>query len=105
MNVLTHGMVKLLIFNNRYNAGNILNWVFGIIVFAIGLANLLLVHPAPGIIFLLLSLIYFPFINNVLRKKYNFSIPFPVKLLLAIAIIMFTLGVSDLGDIIDKSLA
>jgi len=102
--MITHGMVKLMIFNNRYNAVNILGWIFGGIIFAIGLANLLLVHPVPGMTFLLLSLVYFPNINNALRKKYGFSVPLLVKLILAIAIIMFTLGVSDLGDILDKSL-
>jgi hypothetical protein len=70
--------------------------------FAIGLLNVFLVHPVPGIIYLLLSFLYFPPANSILRKRFGFSIPLVVKIILGIVIIMFTLGVSDLGDMIDK---
>lgn len=77
----------------------IINWIFGAIVFAIGMANIMWVHPVPGIIYMLLSLIYFlpesVFFKNVL-------IPRVVKIALGIVIFFFTLGVSDLGDMIDK---
>ena len=79
----------------------LINWIFGIIVFTIGILNLLLVHPVPGIIFLLLSLIYFPPVNDGLMKRFGFSIPLVVKIVQGIIIIWFTLGVSDLGDLID----
>ena len=81
---------------------HIISWIFGIIVFAIGVLNLFLVHPVPGAIYLLLSLVYLPPANAVLRKSIGFSIPLVVKIILGIIIIMFTLGVSDLGDMIDK---
>ena len=70
--------------------------------FAIGLLNVFLVHPVPGIIYLLLSFLYFPPANSILRKRFGFSIPLVVKIILGIVIIMFTLGVSDLGDMIVK---
>jgi hypothetical protein len=70
--------------------------------FAIGLLNVFLVHPVPGIIYLLLSFLYVPPANSILRKRFGFSIPLVVKIILGIVIIMFTLGVSDLGDMIDK---
>jgi hypothetical protein len=78
-----------------------IGWVFGTIVLAIGVANLVLVHPVPGVAFLLLSLVYFPTANEFFLKQTGFMIPRFVKIALGIVIIMFTLGVSDLGDIID----
>lgn len=82
-------------------ASHTISWIFGIIVLAIGVLNLFLVHAIPAVVYLFLSLIYFPPVNAVLRKKFGFSIPPVVKIILCIFIIMFTLGVSDLGDIID----
>lgn len=79
----------------------IIGWLFAIIVFAIGLLNVLLVHPVPGAAFLLLSFVYWPPVNNMMRKRFGFSIPLIVKIILGIVIIWFTLGVSDLGDMID----
>ena len=81
---------------------SIISWIFGLVVFAIGVLNLFLVHPVPGVIYFFLSCIYFPPVNAFLRKKFGFTIPVPVKIILGIVIIMFTLGVSDLGDMIDK---
>ena len=37
----------------------------------------------------------------MLKERLGFSIPLVVKIILSIIIIMFTLGVSDLGDMID----
>ena len=81
---------------------SIIGWIFGIIVFTIGVLNLFLVHAVPGVAYLLLSLVYLPPANAVFRKKFGFSIPLVVKFILGVVIIMFTLGVSDLGDMIDK---
>jgi hypothetical protein len=78
-----------------------ISWLLGLVVLAIGIANLLLVHPVPGIVFILLSLLFFPPVNAVLRQRAGFSIPIAVKIILGIVIIWFTLGVSDLGDMID----
>ncbi|MBA3633449.1 MAG: hypothetical protein H0W58_11690 [Acidobacteria bacterium] len=81
---------------------NIIGWIFGTVVFAISVLNVFLVHPVPGVIYLLLSFGYFPPANAILKKRFGFSIPLVVKIILGIVIIMFTLGVSDLGDMIDK---
>lgn len=87
--------------NLKINASVLVNGIFGIIVFAIGVLNLFLVHPVPGIVFILLSLIYFSPVNEALRKTFGFSILLSLKIILGIIIIWFTLGVSDLGDMID----
>jgi hypothetical protein len=91
-----------IVMNNKSIVLNMISWIFGIAVFAIGVLNVFLVHPVPGIVYLLLSFVYFPPATAVLRKKFGFSIPLVVKIILGIIIIMFTLGVSDLGDMIDK---
>ncbi|MCC3155500.1 hypothetical protein Q3A66_20765 [Hymenobacter sp. BT770] len=79
----------------------IAGWAFGMVVFAIGVANIFLVSPIPGVVYLLFSLVYFPPASAFLKEKTGFSIPPVVKILLGIFIIWFTLGVSDLGDMID----
>lgn len=79
----------------------IINWLFALVVFAIGVLNVFLVHPVPGAIYLLLSLVYFPPANDLLWERFGFSIPSVVKIILGVVIIWFTLGVSDLGDMID----
>lgn len=88
--------------NNRLYVWSVSGWIFGTVVFTAGILNLLLVHPVPGIAYLILSLVYFPPANTYLRKKTGFTIPVIIKVTLGIVLIMFTLGVSDLGDMIDK---
>lgn len=89
---------------NRATLPNIIGWVFGILVLAIGVANIILVHPVPGIAYLFLALIYLPPVNAFVKEKTGFVIPRIVKVILAVIIIQFTLGVSDLGDMIDDLL-
>ncbi|MER2997684.1 hypothetical protein [Pontibacter populi] len=88
--------------HNRPTIWIIVGWIFALIVVTIGVLNLFLVHPVPGIAYLLISLVYFPPVNSYIRSKFGFGIPAIVKILLGIVLIMFTLGVSDLGDMIDK---
>lgn len=83
------------------NTSNGIGWALGLLLFAIGVMNLLWVHPVPASICILISLVYFPPIASLLKQKIGLSIPLPVKIILAIVIIWFTLGVSDLGDMID----
>ncbi|RDC64152.1 hypothetical protein [Adhaeribacter pallidiroseus] len=77
-------------------------WVFGLAVLTVGLLNLFLVHPVPGTAYLLLALVYLPPANAYFAKRFNFSIPLVVKIMLGLLLFLFTLGVSDLGDIMDK---
>ncbi|WP_018479324.1 hypothetical protein [Pontibacter roseus] len=81
---------------------NITSWILGIVIFAIGVLNLVLVHPVPGLVFLILSLLYIPQTDAQLRGKLGFSIPLAIKIILGLVSIWFTLGVSDLGDMLDK---
>jgi len=78
------------------------SWIAWAIVATIGVLNLFLVHPVPGIVFLILSILYFPPAAIFLQRLFGTAIPFLVKIILLIIIIWFTLGISDLGDMIDK---
>jgi hypothetical protein len=84
----------------KITAFDVSGWLFGLVLIAIGVANLILVHPVPGIVYLLLSLIYLPPTNDYFTAKFGFAIPRLVKIFLGIFIMWFTLGISDLADII-----
>jgi len=62
--------------------------------------NLILVHPVPGIFYLLLSLIYFPFVCSFAKKKIGFALPFWMKVVLGLIILWGTLAVGDLAEIL-----
>ena len=84
--------------NSNLAVIGIINWIFGIAFFAIGVLNVFLVHPVPGVFYLLLSFVYFPPANAILKERFGFSIPLVVKLILGLVIVWFTLGVSDLAE-------
>jgi len=80
---------------------NVADWLFGILLLAVGIANLLLVHPVPALGYGLVSLVYLPPARTFLKRRCGFSIHPVVRIALGIVIVMFTLGVSDLGEMID----
>ena len=82
-------------------ASNLAGWLFGLLLLAIGVANLVLVHPVPALGYALVSLVYLPLVGAALKDRFGVSIPVVVKVVLAIVVVMFTLGVSDLGDMVD----
>jgi hypothetical protein len=86
-------------------AESITSWIFGILLFTIGVLNIALVHPVPGLVFVLASVLFLRPVNVFLTKNLGFAIPLAVKIGLALILIWFTLGVSDVGDIIDAWLA
>lgn len=88
--------------HNRPTVWSIGGWLFGLVVVTVGVLNMVLVHPVPGVAYLLISLVYLPPANAYLKRKLGFAIPLLVKIILAIVLFFFTLGVSDLGDMIDK---
>jgi hypothetical protein len=62
--------------NNISIVLNIIGWLFGIIVFAIGIINMFWGNdPFFGVFILLVSFIYFLPVNDVLKKMIGFSIP------------------------------
>ncbi len=77
---------------------NISTWIFAVLFFVIGILNLFLIHPVPGIFYLILSLVYLPQINSILKQKFNISISFKIKIILALIILWGTLAVGDLAE-------
>ena len=75
-------------------------WLFGLLVLGTGVANLLLVHPVPAAAYALVSLVYLPPASAALKERFGLSIHPVVKIVLGVVVVMFTLGVSDLGDMI-----
>src|SRR5688572_1069162 len=88
--------------NNSSTLGNIVGWFFGIVVLAIGVVNLFWGNdPEFGVFLLLLSFVFFPPVNDIVRKRFGFTIPLVIKIILAAFIIWAALGVGELFDKID----
>jgi hypothetical protein len=56
------------------------------------------VHPVPGIFYLFFSFIYYSPVIVLLKRRLAFSIPFALKVILAILVIWGTLALGDLAD-------
>lgn len=90
--------------NNKSNVLNVIGWIFGTVVFAIGVVNTFWGNdPEFGVFILLLSLVYFLPVNDILKKMTGFSVPRMgiVKILLGIFILWASLGVGELFGKID----
>lgn len=71
------------------------------VVLSIAGLNLLLVHPVPAVAYAFVSLVYLPPTSAWLTDRLGIRIHPGVKIVLGVGIVMFTLGVSDLGEMID----
>ncbi|MEJ8844745.1 hypothetical protein WG954_20290 [Lacibacter sp. H375] len=88
----------------KLNIGNIISWIFGVIVFAIGIVNTFWGNDtAFGIFILLISLVYFLPVNELLKKLTGYTIPKMglIKTGLAFFVIWASLGVGELFDKIE----
>lgn len=85
--------------NNNFKV-KIVSVLFATLFMVIGILNLFLVHPVPGLFFLLLSLLYVPVGVKFIKQKFGFTIPFLVKVILGLILIWGTLAVSDLAEIL-----
>lgn len=83
---------------------NILSWGFAGILATLGILNVILIHPVPGLIYLLVASIFVPSTNTFLRDRFNLSIPLVVKILVFLLVMWVTLGVSDLIELFEASL-
>ena len=82
---------------NKTAIGNIINWIFGLTVLAVGLINTFWGNdPGFGVFLVLLSVVYFPPANVIISKKIGLLIPVAVKIILGIFIIWAALGVGEL---------
>lgn len=84
----------------------LIGWLFGIAVLAAGTVNLFWGNdPGFGAFLLLLSLVYFPPVNALLRGRAGFSVPGIAKVALGVFIVWAALGVGELFDKIDLMMA
>lgn len=87
---------------NKSNVLNAISWLFGIAVFAIGIINVFWGNdPGFGVFLMILSFVYFPPANVMLKKMTGFSIHRIVKIVLGIFVIWASLGVGELFEKID----
>lgn len=85
--------------NGSAGIGNVISWLFGIVVLAIGVINVFWGNdPFFGCFLVLLSFVYFLPVNDILRNTIEFSIPKMgvVKIVLGILIIWAAIGVGEL---------
>ncbi len=88
----------------KTTAADIMSWLFGIVVVAIGTVNVFWGNDVGfGIFLLLLSLVYFLPVNSILNRLTGFSVPKMgiVKIVLGIFIIWASVGVGELFDKVD----
>jgi hypothetical protein len=81
---------------------NSINWLFAMVVLAIGIINMFWGNdPGYGIFIFLLSVVYFPPANFIIKERLGFSIHWIVKILLGLFILFTALGVAELFDKIE----
>ena len=86
-------------------AGVIIGWLFGLAFFAIGIINMFWGNDFWfGVFILLLSFLYFPPVNVLIKKRFGFSVHYLVKIFLGIFILWAALGVGELFDKMDLML-
>ena len=90
---------------NKINALDIISWLFGVLVFVIGLINVFWGNDLGfGVFIILVSFIYFPPVHRIILEKTGFSIHRILKIALGIFILWAALGVGELPGKIDMML-
>lgn len=85
--------------NIKLTIGLIAGWVFCILFFFIGVVNTFWGNdPGFGVFIALLSFVYVPQTNTILKKWTGYSVPLFVKIALGLFIIWAALGVGELFD-------
>lgn len=79
---------------------NVVGWVFFGIFLITGILNAVLVHLVPGAFYLVLSLMYLPATDRMMKNKLGFSIPLAVKIIVGLVVLWGTLAVGDLAEIL-----
>ncbi|MBW6480524.1 MAG: hypothetical protein K0B37_13940 [Bacteroidales bacterium] len=91
--------------NKNWIVWDVIGWLFGLAVFAIGIINMFWGNDFGfGVFLLLLSFLYFPPVNVLIKKRFGFTVHYLVKIFLGIFILWAALGVGELFDKIDLML-
>ena len=86
---------KLEPMKNKSKFRNTISWIFALVLLTVGVLNLILVHPVPGLVYILLALICLPQTNALLKKWFDFTIPFAVKIVLFLLFMWYSLAVGE----------
>ena len=70
-----------------------------LIFFAFGILNLIYIHAVPGIFYLVLALLYFPQTDQITSSLVGFTIPFWIKLIIALFVLWGSLAVGELWEL------
>jgi hypothetical protein len=88
--------------DNQSIAGKIISSLFTVVFFAIGVVNTFWGNdPFFGVFIVLLSFVYLPPANALVKKITGFSVHPTVKILLGVFILWASLGVGELFDKIE----
>ena len=74
-------------------------WFFTIVFLLFGVLNAIQVHIIPGLFYIVLALLYLPYIGIALRGKIGLSIPFIAKVIFGLWILWASLAVGDLAEL------
>jgi hypothetical protein len=78
----------------------LISLIFVALFLVVGVLYLFLVHPVPGVIYILLALIYTPWATTWFKKRFGLTIPMVVKIILGLGVLWGTLAVGDLAEIL-----
>ena len=87
---------------NKSKTWNIVSSAFCVVFFILGVLNMFFVHIVPGVFYILVAFIYFPSSNKLLKKRFGFSIPPIVMIIVGLFILWATLAVGDLMEMFES---
>lgn len=90
--------------STRSKTWNIISWIFCVLFLVIGVLNVFLVHIVPGVFYILLAIFYFPPATAYIKKRFGFSIPPVVKIILGLVVLWGTLAVGELMEMLESYL-
>ena len=77
---------------------NVVKWIFAIVFLGIGILNAFIIHPMPGIFYMLISLLYAPPFLAYVKRRLQMTIPYALLIIVALALLWATLAVGDLAE-------
>ena len=85
--------------NKALTIKDLFSWFLMILFIIIGVMNLFLIHPVPGILYIVVSLLYCPPVGALAKQLLGFFIPYIIKIIVAFVILWATLAVGELVEI------
>lgn len=77
-----------------------INWLLCGLFVVIGVLNIIIVDVAPGLLYLLLALVYVPPLSDEVKRRLGLRVPFVLKIAVAFVVLWGTLAVGDLAELV-----